>query len=187
MLLIKVVLVGDGAVGKTALRERFLGKDFSTSYLMTIGADFAVKETELSNGLQIKFQIWDLAGQPRFESVRELYYRGASGALLIFDVTRRESFDNQRYWIRELWKNNGKGPVPLVVLGNKIDLREQNPDEDSISNEEGLVWAETLSAECAQHGFSVTYLETSALTGMNVDLSFGMLGQTIEAFLEQRE
>ena len=82
----KVVLCGDGAVGKTAIRQRYLGKGFQSTYLMTIGADFAVKEVNIKfkeTSYPIKFQIWDLAGQPRFEAVRGLYYAGCLGALMV--------------------------------------------------------------------------------------------------------
>ena len=98
----KVCLLGDGAVGKTALRKRYLGKQFSSGYVMTIGADFAVKKTEINTNdgtKSVKFQIWDLAGQPRFNSVRELYYKGSHGGLLVFDITRRDSFSNLNSWV----------------------------------------------------------------------------------------
>ncbi|MFX1513985.1 MAG: Rab family GTPase [Promethearchaeota archaeon] len=134
MLLMKICLLGDGAVGKTSLRERYLGKGFKSGYTMTIGADFAVKESNV-DGNEIKFQIWDLAGQPRFSSVRELYYKGSVGGLLVYDCTRPESYQNLDGWIEELWKNNGRGKLPLVLIANKVDLREENPD--SISPELG--------------------------------------------------
>ncbi|MFX0116532.1 MAG: GTP-binding protein [Candidatus Hodarchaeota archaeon] len=178
---VKVCLLGDGAVGKTALRERYLGKGFSSNYIMTIGADFAVKPVTIRER-PAKFQIWDLAGQPRFSSVRALYYRGSMGALLIFDVTRPDSFANQRDWINELWKSNGKGPIPLVILGNKSDLRGHSPDE--ISNEQALEFAETLSEETRSTGFETPYLETSAKTGQNVNEAFQMLGNSILKYVE---
>ena len=105
MFLMKVCLLGDGAVGKTALRERYLGKEFTSSYLMTIGADFAVQKT-LVKDKEVKFQIWDLAGQERFNSVRSLYYSGSHGALFVFDVTRPESYQNIiNGWLPELKKH----------------------------------------------------------------------------------
>ncbi|MHA1451066.1 MAG: GTP-binding protein, partial [Candidatus Hodarchaeales archaeon] len=110
--LIKIALIGDGAVGKTALRERFIGREFKANYLMTIGADFATYKTTV-DGKEIKFQIWDLAGQQRFESVRTLYYRGTMGALMVYDVTRAETFQNTPKWIEECFKHSGKGSIPL--------------------------------------------------------------------------
>ncbi len=180
MMIMKICLLGDGAVGKTALRERYLGKGFASNFIMTIGADFAVKAVSVG-GNPAKFQIWDLAGQPRFSSVRELYYRGSMGALLIFDCTRPQSFLNQDLWVDELWKNNGKGPVPLVILGNKADLRGQSPEE--VPNEQALAYAEKITKKTKALGFTVIYMETSAKSGLNVDEAFEQLGKSILNFV----
>lgn len=177
----KTVLLGDGAVGKTCLRERFMGKEFSADYYMTIGADFAVKKVVLPEfNKTVVFQIWDLAGQPRFEAVRGLYYQGSHGALLIFDVTRRESFENTPFWIQECWKNAGRRKVPLVMLGNKCDLRDHF--DFCVSEKEGLALAEKLSEIL---GFPVPYLETSALSGLNVSNAFISLGEIIEKYKDE--
>jgi Ras-related protein Rab-1A len=181
----KICLLGDGAVGKTALRERYLGKQFSSGYVMTIGADFAVKKTEIETEegtKSVKFQIWDLAGQPRFNSVRELYYKGSHGGLLVFDITRRESFNNLRNWIDELYKNSGRGRMPVTVLGNKLDLI--NEAEDYVKREEVFEYIEDLKKEL-NISFSIPYLETSAKTGANVEESFSILAQNIRMFLAQ--
>ena len=121
---LKIILIGDGAVGKTSIRRQYLGEGFKSDYQMTIGADLATKNSSLiyAGGKQIKFLIWDLAGQPRFENVRKAYFMAAVGALVVFDATRQESFTNIVKWMNELWRNNGRGPVPLIVLANKIDL-----------------------------------------------------------------
>ncbi len=116
----KLVLCGDGAVGKTALRERYLGRGFSQSYLQTIGADFATTDKDLNidgKNKSVQYQIWDLAGQNEFQSIRGSYYEGCFGSLMVFDVTRPESFNNLPNWINELWDNSGKGAVPIVLLG----------------------------------------------------------------------
>ncbi|MFX0201416.1 MAG: GTP-binding protein [Candidatus Hodarchaeota archaeon] len=176
----KVTLLGDGAVGKTSLRDRFMGKVFPTEYLMTIGADFATKTLEIS-GKQAKFQIWDLAGQPRFEMVRGLYYKGAVGGMLVFDVTRPSSFENSTAWIREVWENNGKGKIPLVLLGNKVDLRDQVPI--STRPEQGEKFARELSRITSNGGFSIPYYETSAKSGKNVDQAFLALGEAVANFI----
>ncbi len=181
----KVCLLGDGAVGKTALRERYLGKQFSSGYVMTIGADFAVKKTKIQTEegeKDVKFQIWDLAGQPRFNSVRELYYKGSHGGLLVFDITRRDSFTNLNNWIDELYKNAGRGTMPVAVLGNKVDLR--NEADDCVTHSEGLEYAENLKKEL-QFNCEIPYLETSAKTGENVDESFALLAYNIRQFLMQ--
>jgi len=178
--LVKIVLAGDGAVGKTTLRRRYLGEGFQASYLMTIGADFAVKTVDVG-GRTIKFQIWDLAGQPRFQIVREMYYRGALGGLLVFDVTRWDSFKNLPLWLEELWRSNGRGCVPVVFVGNKIDLRTD--DADSIQEEYGVKYSQDVSNVTNQYGFSVSYIETSAKTGELVDNAFQVLGTNILSFL----
>ena len=181
----KVCLLGDGAVGKTALRERYLGKQFSSGYVMTIGADFAVKKTRIKTEegeKDVKFQIWDLAGQPRFNSVRELYYKGSHGGLLVFDITRRDSFTNLNSWIDELYKNSGRGVMPVTVLGNKVDLRDEA--EDSVTVNEAVEFTENLR-KSLQMSCDIPYLETSAKTGENVDKSFSMLAQNIRQFLMQ--
>ncbi|MFX0113662.1 MAG: GTP-binding protein [Candidatus Hodarchaeota archaeon] len=179
----KIALLGDGAVGKTALRDRFMKKTFTAEYVMTIGADFATKTVEIG-GKEVLFQIWDLAGQPRFESVRELYYKGSLGALLVFDVTRQFSFENTPIWIQELWKNNGKGKVPIVLLGNKIDLRNQVPNP--IETRYGKILSRELSRITSKEGFGIPYIETSAKTGENVDQAFYTLGEAITAYIARK-
>ena len=152
--LVKIVLAGDGAVGKTTLRRRYLGEGFQASYLMTIGADFAVKTVDVRDRT-IKFQLWDLAGQPRFQVVREMYYRGALGGLLVFDVTRWDSFKNLPHWLEELWRSNGRGAVPVVLVGNKTDLRMDGPD--FISEDESRTYDSSFPDHHRQESLHYTY------------------------------
>ena len=179
--LMKIVLAGDGAVGKTALRERYLGKGFSSNYMMTIGADFALKEATIREK-SIKFQIWDLAGQPRFGTVRSVYYYGCLGALLIFDVTRPDTFTNLESWIDEIFKHNGKNEIPVVLLGNKVDLRDQFPNHvtDAMAEE----YVAKLSDRTSKAGFPVRYMPTSAKSGLNVSAAFDMLGNVYLDYVE---
>lgn len=181
-ILVKICLLGDGAVGKTSLKNRFLGGGFDPNYLITIGADFAVRDVELPSGEKYKLQIWDLAGQPRFDSVRTLYYRGSMGALLVFDITNRTSLENLENWVKEYWKNSGETSVPMIILGNKRDLRDQLPS--SITEEEGIQFVETLSARSSAFGINFHYLETSAKSGENVEESFIRLAGEIHNFLK---
>ncbi len=170
----KVVVLGDGAVGKTALRHRYLGEGFKQSYSMTIGADFAVKRVEL-DGKEIVAQIWDLAGQLRFQSVREVYYQGATGALLVFDITRSSTFESIPQWVTELLENNKQKIIPMVLIGNKSDLRESSPE--AISFDAGQEYAKSLTTWSQ---FEIPYVETSALNGENVEAAFATLLRNIE-------
>lgn len=172
----KIALMGDGAVGKTSLRERYMGNEFQSQYLMTIGADFATKVTVIE-GEEVKFQIWDLAGQPRFGAVRDIYYRGTLGAILVFDVTRPDTFTECGKWVEECFRANGRGAVPIIVVGNKIDLRKDVPS--SLSERHGHALAKEISKITSKYGYDVTYFETSAATGMNVENAFIALGQAI--------
>ena len=150
MTVLKIVLIGDGGVGKTAIRERYLGKGFKAQYLLTIGADFAMRD-DVIRGESIRYQIWDLAGQQRFDAVREVYYKGSVGALLVYDVTRPDSYFNTPKWINELWTNNGRGRVPIVVVANKIDMRELS--DDTVSPEQGRIFTERLTKLTRPEGF----------------------------------
>ena len=122
----KIALLGEGGVGKTALRQRFLGKGFEASYMMTVGADFAIYKTEI-NGEEVKLQIWDLAGQERFKEVRSGFYQGTLGALMVYDVTRKDSADNLLNWKEELLKYTKEINPELVLVANKIDLSSKIP------------------------------------------------------------
>ena len=148
---------------------------------MTIGADFAAKRTEVDDE-PITAQIWDLAGQERFESVRSVYYRGCVGALLVFDITRPSTFEVVPNWLGELVKNNGELIVPLVLIGNKGDLREDA--ELTVDRETAEEYASELSK---WSGFEVPYVETSALNGDHVDEAFIRLLRNVNIFVSNAE
>ncbi len=169
----KITLLGDGAVGKTSLRRNYLGETFKASYNMTLGADFATNYLTVDD-LSITMVIWDLAGQPRFNVVREVYYRGTRGALLIFDLSRPESYESLASWVAELYKNNKMQKVPIVLIGNKVDLR--GSDYSTIPAKYGEDYAKRLSE---WSGYKVPYIETSAKLGQNVVDSFEILVQQI--------
>lgn len=166
--LFKIIVLGDGGCGKTALTVRFSQGYFQESYKMTVGVDFSVKLLE-AGGKKAKLQIWDTGGQERFSFVRPLYYRGAMGALLVFDVTNRESFDHLPNWVEELESNAGK--VPFVLVGNKIDL------DRAVSSDEAWDF-------CKQFNIPY-YYETSAKTGEAVGdcfhgLTYAMMDLTMD-------
>ena len=181
----KLVLCGDGAVGKTAIRERFLGRGFSSIYLQTIGADFASTEKDVSvdsNNYKVQYQIWDLAGQTEFGSVRKTYYEGCFGSLMVFDITRPASFQNLPTWINELWSNSGRGKVPIVLLGNKADLKEKFPEH--IRDTQIKQYVSELNSSIGKAGFFVEYLETSALTGQNIEHAFTTIGKQVVSWIK---
>lgn len=162
----KITLLGEGAVGKTSLRKNFLGETFDRDYMMTLGADFATKTIEVDD-YEVTLIIWDLAGQPRFSVVREGFYQGTRGALLVFDITRPDTYEQLSSWVRELLKNNKDKKVPLVLIGNKNDLRGSL--HTTIPEEYGEKYAEALSQ---WSGYNIPYIETSAKYGDNVEKAF---------------
>lgn len=172
----KIVLLGDGAVGKTALRNNFMGEGFSSNYLMTLGADMSSK---LVNELDLKFQLWDMAGQPKFKDIRGPYYNGSSGAILVYDVTRNDSYENVTKWLMEIHRNLPKKPISVVLLGNKSDLR--GIVSHSLSSKDGRILAKGLTEFYAQNKWEIPYFETSAKTGLNVEEAFLRLGEMILA------
>jgi Ras-related protein Rab-11A len=162
----KVVMLGDGAVGKTALTTRFTQGNFQADYKRTIGSDFAIKKLEFDDlDANVTIQVWDLAGQPRFEVVRQGFYRGARGGLLVYDVTRRRTFLNIVNWKEECFKNLGC-KIPLVVVANKVDLA----DSRVVPTSDGEEYAKENKS---------LYVESSALTGENVEDAYASLCKTM--------
>ncbi|MFW9854900.1 MAG: Rab family GTPase [Candidatus Thorarchaeota archaeon] len=175
----KIVLAGDGAVGKTSLRRSFLGEDFSFDYQTTIGADFATHREQIANR-SVKFVIWDLAGQPQFHQVRKTFYSGAHGALVVCDLTNPTSFENLKHWINELWRYNAEGPVPFVIVGNKCDLRDLGYAR--ISDKKIHSVTKIINEETSRKsGFGVKSITTSARTGEGVIEAFKQLAVQIIA------
>ncbi|MHA1784967.1 MAG: GTP-binding protein [Candidatus Helarchaeota archaeon] len=162
--LYKLVLLGDGAVGKTAIGTRFCKGLFQSNYKMTIGADFFVKSLKFGN-TNVKMQIWDVAGQARFQFLRSTYYKGAFCGILVFDTTIRESFGNLENWVLEFQEQVGN--TPIVIVGNKVDL----PDR-MVTTEEGRNWAESY--------LSAPYIEVSAKAGININKLFKLVYDTIK-------
>ena len=169
----KVVMIGAGGSGKTALVNRFLTHKFSEEYIVTIGSQFAVKtvEVEAANGrsIVVKLLVWDLAGHQRFDFIRGSYYRGSKGALLVFDTTRKSTWLELPKWIKETEDALGER-IPIILLANKVDLIEHRV----ITREMG----EQFTREHNLNG----YLETSALNGQNVEEAFNMLAKSSLSF-----
>lgn len=163
--LFKIVLVGDSGVGKSNLLSRFTHDEFSRESRSTIGVEFASKSVT-HDGKVLKAQIWDTAGQERYRAMAGTYYRGAVGALLVYDMSKRDSFECLERWLEEL-NDNTDGNVAIMLIGNKSDLQ----DRRAVSREEAAAFAE-------KHGLAKC-LETSALDASNVEAAFlGLLAET---------
>ncbi len=163
----KIILAGDGAVGKTSIRERYMGKGFQSSYLKTIGADFATKKTEM-NEEQITYQIWDLAGQDSYQAVRKTFYKGAIAAIMVFDCQDPKSMTNLSNWIEEAIEGSNNGILSYFVIANKVDLEESR----RVSRDMALEFCNRLEIKT---GIRFFYSETSALTGQNIQETFDFL------------
>lgn len=163
----KVCLLGDGYVGKTSIRRRYLRKGFKRSYYPTIGVDFAQRTTEFE-GVLANLIIWDIAGQTTYESLRKRYYEGASGLIFVYSVVDRTSFDNASKWLIEAHGHVQKLP-PVIIAANKIDLYPNFRKEDSVTPEEGQEFTEKYSEKLNTPMF---FIETSALEGTNIDELF---------------
>ncbi len=157
----KLILGGEGGVGKTSMVHRFVEDSFQKDYKSTIGTSIMKKECEFK-GLdsKVRFIIWDLAGQAQFKRVRQSYLRNAEAGILVYDVTRKETLDSLENWFEEI--KNVSPVISLILVGNKIDLVDQRV----IPPEQGEELAKKLN---------LSYIETSAKTGENINDAFKML------------
>ncbi|KAE8714878.1 Ras-related protein RABA5a [Hibiscus syriacus] len=169
--LFKIVLVGDSAVGKSNLLARFARNEFYPNSKSTIGVEFQTQKMDI-NGKEVKAQVWDTAGQERFRAVTSAYYRGAVGALLVYDISRRQTFDSIGRWLNELQTHSDMNVVTILV-GNKSDLKEGR----EVSTSEGKALAE------AQGLF---FMETSALDSSNVAAAFQTIVEEIYSILSRK-
>jgi len=155
----KVVLIGDSAVGKSQILSRFARDEFSLDSKATIGVEFQTRTVVIEHK-SVKAQIWDTAGQERYRAVTSAYYRGAVGAMLVYDITKRQTFDHVPRWLEEL-RNHADNNIVIMLVGNKCDLDNLRavPTEDSkeFAQKEGLFFLETSAMEA-------TNVETAFLT-----------------------
>ena len=119
----KVLLLGDTTVGKTCFLMKYTDKTFIEEHMTTIGLDYRLKSLKLKSGKELKLQIWDTAGQERFRTITKSYYKGSEGIILIYDVTKRESFENVKTWVSQIREEVCQKAV-IYVVGNKIDMNE---------------------------------------------------------------
>jgi len=153
--LYKILLLGDSTVGKTCFLLRYMDDSFLDLHMATIGLDYRLKTMILEDQKIVKVQLWDTAGQDKFRAITRNYYKGASGIILLFDVTNIKSFENIKKWINEI-KEEISEKVSIILIGNKID----NSNERKISKEQG----EKLASE-----IGVKFFETSAKTGEGIN------------------
>ncbi len=151
--LLKYVIVGDASVGKSNLLLRYTHGQFREEYQLTIGVEFGSSNITIDKNV-FRIQIWDTAGQENFKSITRSYYKNSACALIVYDITRRVSFENLSDWIEDC-KNSSPKTVFMVLVGNKCDLEENR----EVTEEEGKEFAE-------RHG--MLFFETSAKTGQNV-------------------
>jgi len=164
---LKVLLTGAAAVGKTSLVQRFIKNRFAANYKLTVGVDILTKDVEFRQGDIATLSIWDIGGQQRFEFIRSTFYKGAAGALLVFDLTREQTYTETRKWLTEIRQFAGEN-IPFVLIGNKADLVE----------DVGIVIDRNDARNFAEKEGSI-YIETSAKTGINVDGAFTELTRRI--------
>jgi len=164
---LKVLLTGAAAVGKTSLVQRFIKNRFAANYKLTVGVDILTKDVEFKQGEVATLSIWDIGGQQRFEFIRSTFYKGAAGALLVFDLTREQTYIEVRKWLTEIRQFAGQD-IPFVLIGNKYDLLEDVGEV--IDRDEAKALAESEGS---------IYIETSAKTGINVDGAFTELTRRI--------
>uniref|UniRef100_A0AAZ3S3M2 small monomeric GTPase n=1 Tax=Oncorhynchus tshawytscha TaxID=74940 RepID=A0AAZ3S3M2_ONCTS len=167
-----VVLIGDSGVGKSNLLSRFTRNEFNLESKSTIGVEFATRSIHVE-GKTVKAQIWDTAGQERYRAITSAYYRGAVGALLVYDIAKHLTYENAERWLKEL-QDHADSNIVIMLVGNKSDLRHLR----AVPTDEAKALAE-------KHGLS--FLETSALDSSNVELAFQTILTAIYNIVSQRQ
>jgi len=157
---IKIVVVGDSGVGKSNILTRYVNNVFSHDSKATVGVELSTKTYKINDKL-VKVHLWDTAGQERYKSITAAYYKGAKGAMIVYDITNKQSYDNVNKWYSEI-KELGDKSINLMVCGNKCDLEENR----IVKTEEALEKAQYLG---------VPIMETSAMNSTNVEDAFRKL------------
>ena len=159
-MMLKIVIIGDSAVGKTNIMSKYINNEFHEDSKATVGVEFGDKFFDVE-GHKIKAQIWDTAGQERYKSITNAYFKGAKGALVVYDITRKVTFNSVDKWIADLRASADK-KVNIILIGNKSDL--ENIRE--VTKDEGLEKSKALG---------VAFMETSASNGDNIDKAFDVM------------
>ena len=178
ILRFKIILLGDASVGKTCILQRFIHNKFRSEYNATIGVDYWVKSLDIDNDTTVDMQIWDTCGQERFKTITRQYYRDSNGknykitigCILVFDLTKKETFKNIEVWLEDT-KNFGNQEMVMIIVGNKSDLKEKiEVNKEEIEN--------------FKNKYNYNYYEVSALTGDNVKVCFENIGKLMVAETE---
>merc|ERR1712038_1779616 len=170
--LFKVVLIGDSGVGKSNLLSRFTRNEFNLESKSTIGVEFATRSINV-DGRTIKAQIWDTAGQERYRAITAAYYRGAVGALLVYDIAKHLTYENVERWLKEL-RDHADSNIVIMLVGNKSDLRHLR----AVPTDEAKSFAETNN---------LSFIETSALDSTNVETAFHNILTEIHRIVSQKQ
>ncbi|KAM8826962.1 ras-related protein Rab-11A-like [Synchiropus picturatus] len=168
----KVVLIGESGVGKSNLLSRFTKNEFNHDSRTTIGVEFSTRTIEL-DGLTVKAQIWDTAGLERYRAITSAYYRGAVGALLVYDITKHLTYESVERWLKELYEH-ADAHIVVMLVGNKCDLES----ERAVPTEEAKDFAD-------KNG--ILFLETSALLSTNVEAAFNNVLAEIHKKVSSKE
>ena len=170
---IKVVLLGETSVGKTSIAHRFTYDGFKDNYTPTIGASFMAKPIKIpESGDVVKFEIWDTAGQEMYRSLAAFYYKDASAAVLVYDITNKQSFSELRYWVEQLREKAGPNVV-IAIAANKGDLFQ----EEEVETKDGLNYAEEIGA---------IFKQTSAKEDMGIEDMFMNIALKVAPNLESK-
>ena len=159
-MMFKVVLVGDSFVGKTNIMSKYIKNEFHEDSKATVGVEFGSKQFTVE-GHSIKAQIWDTAGQERYKAITSAYYKGAKGAFIVYDITRKQSFESVEKWVNDVTAVADK-KITIILIGNKSDLDDQR----QVTKEQGEEKANKLE---------LAFLETSAFSGENLDKAFDLM------------
>ena len=159
-IIFKIILIGDSSVGKTNILSRYLNNTFDEEIKPTVGVEFNSKSFKIEDNI-VKAQIWDTAGQERYRSITSSYYKGAKGCLLVYDISKKKSFENIDKWISQ-FKETADNNIYVLLIGNKCDLE----NEREVTKEQGEEKAKF---------YNMAFIETSALNGTNVEKAFELL------------
>lgn len=175
-----MVLIGDSGVGKSNLLSRFTRNEFNLDSKSTIGVEFATRSIQVDSKT-IKSQIWDTAGQERYRAITSAYYRGAVGALLVYDVSKHQTYENVTRWLKEL-RDHADSNIVIMLVGNKSDLRHLRavPTEEAkqfasmlqLSWEAKILYSSSANFDGFLGENNLSFIETSALDASNVELAF---------------